>query len=467
MKKKLLLLACLCIGAMAVHTQAASTFNEQFNIPKAGSAPVIDGVFDDSEWENALCRVLSKDSTTPLVGAEKDFPATYLYWMWDENGLYYFADVPDVTAPATVHTAGNGSYNSGDGVQMGIYPDVTQSGNDNNVLYFYSMAVASDGSAVIGEHFIHGTGSAGKDVEGAVIACTQNGTNYTLEAFIPARCWTGSNPPLVFEAGTTFAMTNVLMEQDGGSQSLFIDSSWFDGTSANKYTLTNDPAGKESDVEFAEMLPAGIGEQFLSAGSEREDMTSYSGNIVGLDDSTTGFIMQKDGVVRYDFAVKENGKYMFVIPYTAPAGDNCAINIAVDNRDAAVYVELAEADGVRYALIPWELTAGKHSFYIMAPHGYDGETVKSGFVYGWDLYLAEADGNPGQAAILFVGDANGDALLNLRDAILLSRYFAGYGVTVQEECADLDGSGILTRRDAMILKRYLTGWEGYTVPYTK
>ncbi|MBQ3590654.1 MAG: hypothetical protein II979_01825, partial [Clostridia bacterium] len=30
---------------------------------------------------------------------------------------------------------------------------------------------------------------------------------------------------------------------DGGTQSLIIDSSWFDGTTANKYTLTTDVAG--------------------------------------------------------------------------------------------------------------------------------------------------------------------------------------------------------------------------------
>ena len=465
MKKYIILLACVWAFAMALYVQADATYNEQYEIPKAISSPTIDGVINGSEWDNALHRVLSTENTINLTGAVKEFPPVDLYWMWDENGFYYFADVTDTTLPATVHTPGGGSYNSGDGVQLSIYPDISKSGSSIGDLYFISMVVTNDGSAAIGEHFVHGTGSAGKDIEGAVIACTQDGTNYTLEVFIPAECWTASNKPLVFETGTTFAMTNVLMEQDGGKQSLICDSAWFDGTSANKYTLTDDPAGQESGIVFADELPTAYGAPVLAAGAGADDITGYSGSVDGLEADQAGFTTQEDGCVRYDFAVETTGKYAVVIPYTAPEGKNCAINVAVDTSSGGSYVDLVESNSIYYAVIPCELTAGKHSMYIMSPYGYNGETVQSGTVYGWNLYFWESYGTP--VSVVLYGDINGDNLLNRNDERLLASYFAGYTVAIPDACVDLDGSGTFTRRDVMILKRYLAGWEEYTIPYAE
>jgi len=238
-----LLLASLCVVSLAVSASAGATMDEKRNIPMAATAPTIDGVISGDEWDNALTVTLNKDTCDAISGTLDTCPNGTFYWMWDYSGLYFFADVKDATAPSTVHPRNNGSYNSGDGVQFCIYPDVTAAGSNVGDLYFWSLVVADDGKAEIGEHFVFGTGSAGGDVEDAVIACTQNGSNYTLEAFMPAVCWESSNTPIVVVEGTTFAMTNVIMEQDGGTQSLIIDSSWFDGPTANKYTLSTDVAG--------------------------------------------------------------------------------------------------------------------------------------------------------------------------------------------------------------------------------
>ena len=55
MKKTLsLLLAAICALSMAVCAMADSTTNEQREIPKAATAPTIDGKMTDDEWENAL-----------------------------------------------------------------------------------------------------------------------------------------------------------------------------------------------------------------------------------------------------------------------------------------------------------------------------------------------------------------------------------------------------------------------------
>ncbi len=238
-----LLLASLCVVSMAVAANAGATMDEKRNIPMAATAPTIDGVISGDEWDNALTLKLNKDTCDAVAGTLDTAPDATFYWMWNYDGLYFFADVKDATAPATVHGPNVGSYNSGDGIQFCIYPDVTMSGNATGDLYFWSLVVTNEGKAEIGEHFVFGTGSAGADVEDAVVACTQNGSSYTIEAFMPCVCWESSNMPITVVEGTTFAMTNVVMEQDGGTQSLIIDSSWFDGTTANKYTLTTDVAG--------------------------------------------------------------------------------------------------------------------------------------------------------------------------------------------------------------------------------
>ncbi len=247
-----LLLASLCVVSLAVTAGAAATMNEQRNIPMAATAPTIDGVISGDEWDNALTVKVNKDTTDAVSGTLDTCPDATYYWMWDYSGLYFFADVKDSTAPDTVHPRNNGSYNSGDGVQFCIYPDVNGTGNAAGDLYFWSLVVADDGNAEIGEHFVFGTTSAGADVEDAVIACTKNGTNYTLEAFMPAVCWESSNTPIVVVEGTTFAMSNVLMEQDGATQSLMSDSAWFDGVTSNKYTLTTDVAGHVDAPEVVE-----------------------------------------------------------------------------------------------------------------------------------------------------------------------------------------------------------------------
>ena len=247
-----LLLAGLCVASMAITAGAAATMNENRNIPMAATAPTIDGVISGDEWDNALTVAINKDTVDAITGTTDNMPTATYYWMWDYAGLYFFADVKDATAPDTVHPANNGSYNSGDGVQFCIYPDVTASGSNVGDLYFWSLVVANDGKAEIGEHFVFGTGSAGGDVEDAVVACTKDGSNYTLEAFMPCVCWESSNKPIVVVEGTTFAMANVLMEQDGGAQSLLCDTAWFDGNTSNKYTLTTDVAGHVDAPEVVE-----------------------------------------------------------------------------------------------------------------------------------------------------------------------------------------------------------------------
>ncbi|MGN1408896.1 MAG: sugar-binding protein [Eubacteriales bacterium] len=256
-----LILAAALTVSSAVVTGAAATENEERSIPKAAVAPTIDGVITEDEWANALAIKVNADTTNAVAGSLDTCPDATYYWMWDDAGIYFFGDVKDETENGAVHTYGEGSYNSGDGIQFCIYPDTTMTGSTAFTLYFWSLVVCADGEVGVGEHFTFGTGSQGFDVPEVKAACTKTGNSYTIEAFLPAEVWTDSIPPLEIAEGTTFSMANVLMEHDGITQSLMSDTAWFDGANSNKYTLTNDVAGHVDAPETEpETEPAPVAE---------------------------------------------------------------------------------------------------------------------------------------------------------------------------------------------------------------
>ncbi|MBE6598634.1 MAG: hypothetical protein E7638_04245 [Ruminococcaceae bacterium] len=264
MKKFLsFLLASLCTASLTLNINADSTEYGHFYIPKADIAPTIDGVITGNEWDNALTIPLTTDTTELITGVVDVFPTTEIRWLWDEEGLYFFGDVKDGTPTEIVHEPDSGSYNKGDGLQFCIYPDTTVIGTAPGNMYFFSLVINKEGETEIGEHFTFGSVNAGADVPDVVSACTQNGTNYTIEAFLPASCLTKSTTPILMEDGTEFAMTHVIMESDENRQALIIDSAWFFGPAANKYTLVNTipEPDEETEVESTVDLPSASGEK--------------------------------------------------------------------------------------------------------------------------------------------------------------------------------------------------------------
>jgi hypothetical protein len=241
------------VAATPVVSNGTPTYATNYQIPKAKAAPTIDGVRDAGEWDDALIMRINRNSAYPggLPEAETPPDATF-YYMWSEDGLYLFANVLDSTEPFTVHAPGEGSYNSGDGVQLNVYPDTEITGGVAGLIYFWSLVVNSDGGASVGEHFIFSDGSSGADVPDVKAACTQDGTNYTIEAFFPASVWTESDPAIEFKEGTRFGMTNVVMEEDEGVQTLMCDSAWFnEGNQINTYTLSASGTGSAAAEEPA------------------------------------------------------------------------------------------------------------------------------------------------------------------------------------------------------------------------
>lgn len=68
-------------------------------------------------------------------------------------------------------------------------------------------------------------------------------------------------------------------------------------------------------------------------------------------------------------------------------------------------------------------------------------------------------------ATVTAGDLNSDGAVNLRDAVILDRYLAGWDGyrdrLVDRDAADIDRDGVIGHADALILDRYVAGWKTY------
>lgn len=57
------------------------------------------------------------------------------------------------------------------------------------------------------------------------------------------------------------------------------------------------------------------------------------------------------------------------------------------------------------------------------------------------------------------GDVDGTGEIDSYDAILISRYAAGWDVTLDVAAADVDGTGVIDSYDAILVSRYAAGWD--------
>lgn len=248
----LLLCAVLTVSLLSVTAFADATTKVNFEMPYCIAAPVFDGVIADGEWEGALVRVLTADNVSDPTNSGLVCQGGTFYWMWDETGLYFAADVVDKSPMADYITTGNGSYNAKDGIQVNIFPDDTVAGSTAGTLLFFSFVpTTTDGTPALGEHFCYGTGSAGADVpagEGA-IAATYSKTGYVIEGWISAASLAKMTPALKIADGVSVPLANIIMDIDGSTQALFTDTAWFSGIDSNKYVLTTAKTAGLVEVE--------------------------------------------------------------------------------------------------------------------------------------------------------------------------------------------------------------------------
>ena len=58
-----------------------------------------------------------------------------------------------------------------------------------------------------------------------------------------------------------------------------------------------------------------------------------------------------------------------------------------------------------------------------------------------------------------IGDPNGDGTVNMKDALILRKFLAGWTVEGDEAALDVNGDGSINMKDALILRKYLAGWN--------
>ncbi|MBE6599039.1 MAG: DUF4838 domain-containing protein [Ruminococcaceae bacterium] len=342
MKKLLpLLLASLCaLGlASAVHG-GTPTVQEQRYIPKASTAPVIDGFMSRGEWDNALAVPVNEDNTAEMYGSSTATvcPDSMFYWMWDDNGLYLFADINDTTTPDTVLTPNSGHYNLGDGIQAIMFPDLTAIGAAQNRQYVWSMVVASGGKAEVGEHYVYGTSyQIGRDVEAVIADCSTNGSAYKLEVFFPSEVFTPSEKPILIREGTTFAMINVVMEMMGSAQSLYADSAWFNAPYCNKYTLVSTPMDEETGDAGTD-IPDEPEIVFTL-----QDTEGRPGGICEIE-LTADSIAQVNSVSLYEMTYDPEKLSFLGFSDTEETEDKCKSSIGFDSKVGVISFELSRAE---------------------------------------------------------------------------------------------------------------------------
>ena len=59
------------------------------------------------------------------------------------------------------------------------------------------------------------------------------------------------------------------------------------------------------------------------------------------------------------------------------------------------------------------------------------------------------------------GDSDGDGVVDVKDAVLMSRYLADWELPAfNEDAADVNGDHVVDNKDLVLLRRYIAGWEG-------
>lgn len=109
--KKLLVIAMtavLLISLFAVNLSAA-----ELSIPRALTAPVIDGKINADEWANALAIDMKQDNLNWVLDVNPSSGNSMYYFMWDAGYIYFAADVKDTTVSDIIPSYG-AALNSGD-----------------------------------------------------------------------------------------------------------------------------------------------------------------------------------------------------------------------------------------------------------------------------------------------------------------------------------------------------------------
>lgn len=283
--KKILSLAVSALLLLSLFGAAAFAYDPvSYDIPKAVTAPVIDGAMGDGEWDNALVvEMMPLADLNYVVDSNNALgEGTAFRFMWDESNLYYLISVADTSVPDSAPPYGD-ALNSGDGVQFGVFgPTGGDAGVGESHLFFTMHPKTDNGSPDLYEHF-NIVDQIANDTHGAKIASTfQNDSAYTVEGYIPWSVFAtiyknGFTDEIKGVSGQQLRISCVVMELNGSDQSLITKGGWFNFDETDIYTLTDAPAGfipapeTEAPVEEA---PAPVAEEAPAAAAPAAEITS-------------------------------------------------------------------------------------------------------------------------------------------------------------------------------------------------
>ena len=249
--KKLLIFARISVlltGFFALTLSAA-----ELSIPRALTAPVIDGKINADEWENALAIDMKQDNLNWVLDINPSSGNSMFYFMWDAGYIYFAADVRDTTVSDIIPSYG-AALNSGDGTQWAVYGmDSTGGTTEGEQMMFFSIHPKTDNSRPdVYEHF-----NQIAQIADAEIASVFNGSAYTLECAMPfsvfaAAYANGFINEIKGVTGQQWKMDLVIMDADGSDQSLGTNAAWFDPAASNTYTLVDTGAGIDPTPPAAE-----------------------------------------------------------------------------------------------------------------------------------------------------------------------------------------------------------------------
>lgn len=264
MKKQIL--AIFVILSFALLFMPGVSAQENYSIPMAVTAPVIDGVIGSDEWNGALVVDVSNDQLGWITAQTEGMnigAGSYVAFMWDSDNLYCAANILDATPG--LQPASGGALNSGDGVQLCFYTDETAANGDGTTNMFWDfLPRTGDGDASTAESYEHFTFMSTLDLP--IKSTVDSSGSYTLEWAIPWSLFAEANANgygVVYTgtAGTKMLIEITVMDHDGTTQALgYSTDEWCVPGSTDVYTLTADPAGiipvVETEAPAADDTPA-------------------------------------------------------------------------------------------------------------------------------------------------------------------------------------------------------------------
>ena len=88
-----------------------------------------------------------------------------------------------------------------------------------------------------------------------------------------------------------------------------------------------------------------------------------------------------------------------------------------------------------------------------------GSSVEPGADFCYDLPEVPAeDYDPNDILIKVFGDLDGNGVANMRDLVLLQRFFNGFDTGIEPEDADFNNDGRTNLKDFVFLQRYINGY---------